>query len=100
MVDVHQFAFFKDVLRHSCEGCGDVPTSNSMEASTSYAELVQGSRDFVGCLQNSLKLIKGDRAAIMMPNLLQYPVALSGVLRAGLMEMNVIPQYTVSGLKH
>ena len=98
MVDVHQFASFKDVLRHSCERCGDVPTSNNMEASTSYAELVQGSRDFVACLQNSLKLIKGDRAVILMPNLLQYPVALSGVLRAGLMAVNVIPQHTASGL--
>lgn len=77
---------------------GDLPAYTNTGASISFAELVEGSRDFVACLKNSLKLIKGDRAAIMMPNVLPYSVALSGVLRAGLMAVNVIPQYTASGL--
>jgi long-chain acyl-CoA synthetase len=99
-VDVHQFASLKDVLRHSCERFGDLPAYTNMGASISFAELDQSSRDFAAYLQNTLKLIKGDRVAIMMPNLLQYPVALFGVLRAGLVVVNVNPQYTAPELEH
>ena len=60
----------------------------------------ESSRDFAAYLQKTLGLHKGDRVAIMMPNLLQYPVALFGVLRAGLVVVNVNPQYTVPELEH
>jgi long-chain acyl-CoA synthetase len=99
-VDVHEFASIRDVLRRSCERFTDLPAYSNMGASMTYAELDQHSRDFAAYLQNSLNLKKGDRVAIMMPNLLQYPVALFGVLRAGLVVVNVNPQYTVPELEH
>ena len=51
-------------------------------------------------LQNELKLKRGDRVALMMPNLLQYPIALFGILRAGLVVVNVNPLYTPRELEH
>jgi long-chain acyl-CoA synthetase len=99
-VDIHQFASLRDVLRHSCDRFSDLPAFSNMGASMTYGELDQHSHDFAAYLQNSLELRKGDRVAIMMPNLLQYPVALFGVLRAGLVVVNVNPQYTVPELEH
>src|SRR5690606_1596520 len=63
-------------------------------------ELDRLSRDFAGYLLGELKLKKGDRVAIMMPNCLQYPIALFGVLRAGLTVVNTNPMYTARELKH
>ena len=99
-VDVHEFASLRDVLRRSCERFAELPAYSNMGASMTYAELDQHSRDFAAYLQNTLGLNKGERVAIMMPNLLQYPVALFGVLRAGLVVVNVNPQYTVPELEH
>ncbi len=99
-VDVHEFASLKDVLLRSCQRFGALPAYSNMGASITYAELERSSRDFAAYLQKSLGLHKGDRVAIMMPNLLQYPVALFGVLRAGLVVVNVNPQYTAHELEH
>src|SRR5664280_3439471 len=98
-VDVHEFASLRDVLRSSCERFADLPAYSNMGASMTYAELDQHSRDFAAYLQQSLGLSKGDRVALMMPNLLQYPVAMFGVLRAGMVVVNVNPQYTASELE-
>ena len=99
-VDVQAFASLNEVLRHSCERFAQLPAYSNMGASISYAELEQSSRDFAAYLQNTLGLHKGERVAIMSPNLLQYPVALFGVLRAGLVVVSVNPQYTASELEH
>ena len=81
-VDVYEFASLKDLLLRSCRRFGSLPAYSNMGASITYAELDQASRNFAAYLQKSLGLHKGDRVAIMMPNLLQYPVALFGVLHA------------------
>ena len=99
-VDLNEFASLKDVLLRSCQRFGKLPAYSNMGASISYAQLDRLSRDFAAYLQKSLGLQKGDRVAIMMPNLLQYPVALFGVLRAGMVVVNVNPQYTVPELEH
>jgi long-chain acyl-CoA synthetase len=99
-IDVHEFASLTDVLVRSCQRFGELPAYSNMGASLTYAELDQSSRNFAAYLQKSLGLQKGDRVAIMMPNLLQYPVALFGVLRAGLVVVNVNPQYTAPELEH
>lgn len=99
-VDVHEFASLGDMLRRSCQRFGDSPAYSNMGSSMTYAELDRSSRDFAAYLQRTLGLRKGDRVAIMMPNLLQYPVVLFGVLRAGLVVVNVNPQYTVPELEH
>ncbi len=73
---------------------------SNLGKSLTYAELDRLSRDFAGYLLGELKLKKGDRVAIMMPNCLQYPVAILGVLRAGLTVVNTNPMYTPRELKH
>ncbi len=73
---------------------------SNMGVSITYAELDRSSRNFAAYLQKSLGLRQGERVALMMPNLLQYPVALFGVLRAGLVVVNINPQYTAAELEH
>jgi len=99
-VDVNEFASLADVLQRSCQRFGGLPAYSNMGASITYAELDRASHDFAAYLQKVLGLQKGDRVAIMLPNLLQYPVALFGVLRAGLVVVNVNPQYTAPELEH
>jgi long-chain acyl-CoA synthetase len=99
-IELNEFASLKDMLLRSCERFGESPAYSNMGASMTYAQLERSSRQFAAYLQKSLGLHKGDRVAIMMPNLLQYPVALFGVLRAGLVVVNVNPQYTASELEH
>jgi len=99
-VDLDEFASLVEVLALSCQRFGPLPAYSSMGAQISYAELDRESLAFAAWLQKSLALRRGDRVAIMMPNLLQYPVAMFGVLRAGLVVVNVNPQYTVTELEH
>src|SRR5208337_4429582 len=99
-VNLHEFASLRDLLLRSCERFGSLPAFSNMGASITYAELDRSSRNFAAYLQKTLGLHKGDRVAIMMPNLLQYPVALFGVLRAGLVVVSVNPQYTPPELEH
>ena len=68
--------------------------------SMSFRQVAKDSKSFAAYLQNVLGLKKGDRLAIMMPNLLQYPVAVFGALRAGLIVVNVNPLYTPRELEH
>ena len=72
----------------------------NMGASINYQELAQQATDFAAYLQQDLGLVKGDKFAIMIPNLLQYPVALFGALISGLTVVNVNPLYTARELEH
>jgi len=99
-VDVNAYASLKDLLDHTCRRFGELPAYSNMGVTITYRELDQASREFAAYLQKTLALRRGDRVALMMPNLLQYPVALFGVLRAGLVVVNVNPQYTASELEH
>jgi long-chain acyl-CoA synthetase len=99
-INVTEFASLRDVLHRSCARFADMPAFSAMGATLTYAELDRASRNFAAYLQNKLGLHKGDRVAIMLPNLLQYPVALFGVLRAGLVAVNINSQYTAHELEH
>lgn len=72
----------------------------NMDAKLSYGELLKQATDFAAYLQQDLGLVKGDKFAIMIPNLLQYPIALFGALMAGLTVVNVNPLYTARELQH
>jgi long-chain acyl-CoA synthetase len=76
------------------------PAFSCMDHSLSYGELDRMSAEFAAWLSKDLGLARGARVAIMLPNLLQYPVALFGVLRAGMTVVNVNPLYTARELKH
>src|SRR5690606_34998078 len=73
---------------------------SNMGVSLTYAEIDALSIQFASWLLNDMKLKKGDRVAIMMPNCLQYPIATFGVLRAGLTVVNINPMYTARELRH
>ena len=76
------------------------PAFSNLGKTLSYAEIDTLSRQFAAYLLGELQLKKGDRVAIMMPNCLQYPIAIFGILRAGLTVVNVNPMYTPRELKH
>ncbi len=78
----------------------DRPAYTNMGKTLSYADLDRLSGQFARYLQNTLKLTRGERVAIMLPNILQYPVAMCGIFRAGLVVVNVNPLYTARELKH
>jgi long-chain acyl-CoA synthetase len=99
-VDIHEYSSLRDIFEKSCRTYADLPAYSNMSVSMSYSELDKRSRNFAAYLQHELGLAKGDRVAIMLPNLLQYPVALFGTLRAGLTVVNVNPLYTPRELEH
>jgi long-chain acyl-CoA synthetase len=78
----------------------DRPAYTNMGTSLTYARVDELSRKFAAYLQKTLGLVQGERVAIMLPNVLQYPVVLCGIFRAGLVVVNVNPLYTARELKH
>jgi long-chain acyl-CoA synthetase len=99
-VDFTAYGSLKEILETSCARFADLPAYGNMGVSITYRELDALSRDFGAYLQKVAGLKKGDRLAIMLPNLLQYPVALFGALRAGVVVVNVNPLYTARELEH
>jgi len=98
-IDLDEFSSIVDVFEKSCARFGNNTAFINFGAELSYRQVDEHSRSFAAFLQ-SLGLIKGDRIAIMMPNVLQYPVSLFGALRAGLVVANTNPLYTARELKH
>ncbi len=99
-VDVGELASLNDLLTSRCARFAERPAYNSMGTVMTYRQLDEASRAFATWLQKVARLQRGDRVALMMPNLLQYPVALFGVLRAGMVVVNVNPLYTPRELEH
>ena len=98
-IDLNEFTSVKDILEKSCQRFADSPAYSNMGVTLRYRDIDRLSRNFAAFLQG-LGLGKRDRVAIMMPNVLQYPVALFGVLRAGMVVVNVNPLYTPRELEH
>ena len=99
-IDPDQFASVADLLEKLFGKFAGKPAFHNLGCTLSYADLDRLSRDFAAFLQALPGMGKGDRVAIMSPNLLQYPVALFGVLRAGMVVVNVNPLYTPRELEH
>ena len=91
-------------LAHMFDDCAErhthLPAFANMGTSISFSELNIESYNFAAYLQTELRLVKGDRVAIMLPNLLQFPIAMYGVLRAGCVAVDVNPLYTSRELGH
>ncbi len=98
--DIQRFSSLKHMFEQSCERFRERPAFSNMGARLSFGELDRLSSSFAAFLQHEAGLQRGDRVAIMLPNLLQYPVALFGVLRAGMVVVNVNPLYTARELRH
>lgn len=99
-VDINEYANLGDILDEAVRNHGDRPAVTNLGVTLTYKELNQKVTDFAAYLQNTLGLNKGDKLALMMPNLLQYPIALFGALKAGLTVVNVNPLYTPRELAH
>ncbi|MBW1990235.1 MAG: long-chain-fatty-acid--CoA ligase [Deltaproteobacteria bacterium] len=99
-IDPSEYDSICDVMETACKKFGSRPAFHNMGKNITYSELDGLSKKFASYLQNQLGLSRGDRVAIMMPNILQYPVALFGILRAGMIVVNVNPLYTARELKH
>lgn len=99
-INADRYTSLVDLVEQATQRYADQTAFINMGQPLSYRQLEQKSRAFAAYLQSGLGLKKGDRVALMMPNLLQYPVALFGVLRAGMIVVNVNPLYTPRELKH
>ena len=99
-IDLEQFRSIAQLLETACDRFRHRPAFANMGKTLSYGDVDRLSRQFAAYLLNDLKLNKGDRVAIMLPNVLQYPVAIFGVLRAGLTVVNTNPMYTARELRH
>lgn len=99
-IDPDEFASLNDVFEHSVRHYPDHRAFSNMGAVLTYRDLEARSRAFGAWLQGRARLKKGDRIALMLPNILQYPIALVGALRVGLIVVNVNPLYTVRELSH
>jgi long-chain acyl-CoA synthetase len=93
------FSSLTDLVEETIRKFGDKPAFNNLGHSLSFNELDRLSRNFAAFLQSLSGIARGDRIAIMLPNLLQYPVVLFGILRAGLTVVNVNPLYTARELE-
>ena len=88
------------IFDQSFKTYGNRPAFHNMGTTLTYADLAEHGKRFGDYLQNELKMKPGDRIAIMMPNILQYPIALVGALYAGLVVVNCNPLYTARELEH
>ncbi|CDI01042.1 Long-chain-fatty-acid--CoA ligase [Candidatus Competibacter denitrificans Run_A_D11] len=98
-INPDQYRSLVEIFERSCCQFGRRQAFACMGRSLTYNELEQKSRTFAAYLQQDLQLAKGERVALLLPNLLQYPVALFGVLRAGLVAVNIDPLSVPSELK-
>jgi len=98
-IDPSSYASLVGLMEESFSKYADRVAYSFMGKDMRYAEVDRQSRDFAAYLQG-LGLVKGDRVAVMMPNCLQYPIAVAGILRAGLILVNVNPLYTARELEH
>ena len=99
-IDEKQYNSIVDLIDQSYEKYASKPAFHCMGKTFTYSEIDELSKKFASYLQNDLGLKKGSRVALMMPNILQYPIALFGTLRAGMVAVNVNPLYTERELEH
>jgi long-chain acyl-CoA synthetase len=99
-IDPAAFPSLTAMFEHACQRYATHPAYSNFGRTITYGELDRQSRLFAAWLQGEARLVKGDRIAIMLPNVLQYPVAMFGALRAGLVVVNTNPLYTHRELEH
>jgi long-chain acyl-CoA synthetase len=99
-INLNQYKNITDILESGFKRFSNKPSFHNMGKTLTFNDVEKLSSNFGSFLQNHLGLKKGDRVAIMMPNILQYPIALFGALRAGMVAVNVNPLYTARELEH
>ena len=99
-IDPEHYASLLEVFEKSFTDYKDLPAFTNMGKTLSYDEIDTATKKVASYIQNDLGLKKCDKVAVMMPNLLQTPIAILGILRAGCVVVNVNPLYTVRELEH
>ena len=99
-IDPGEYASLRELFEEAVATHGNKPAYSNMGATLTFAQLDALSAAFAAWLQKKSGLAAGDRVALMMPNILQYPIALFGVLRAGMVVVNTNPLYTGRELEH
>jgi len=99
-IDVGEFKSVAEVFDKAVEKYADLPAFSNMGTTLSYAEIDRMSAQLAAFLQSVPGMQKGDRVAVMMPNLLQNPIAIFAILRAGFTVVNTNPLYTPRELQH
>ncbi|MGZ9705170.1 long-chain-fatty-acid--CoA ligase FadD2 [Pseudomonas sp. GNP013] len=99
-IDLTAYTSVIEVFERSCKTFADRPAFSNMGITLTYAELERQSAAFAGYLQQHTDLKPGERIAVQMPNVLHYPIAVFGALRAGLIVVNTNPLYTPREMRH
>ena len=99
-IDPDKYTSIRQLFDEACSMFADAPAFTNMGTTLTYAQLDSHSRAFAAWLQQRAGLNQGDRVALMMPNVLQYPIALFGALRADMVVVNTNPLYTARELEH
>ncbi|RWU25054.1 long-chain-fatty-acid--CoA ligase [Pseudomonas alkylphenolica] len=99
-IDMNAYKSVVEVFERSCKKFADRPAFSNLGVTLTYAELDRHSAAFAAYLQQHTDLVPGDRIAVQMPNVLQYPIAVFGALRAGLIVVNTNPLYTAREMRH
>lgn len=99
-VDLSQYSSVIEIFNEFVKKFAGKPAFTCLGQTMTYEELDQKSADFASYLQNSTSLKPGDRIAVMLPNVLQYPIAVFGAMRAGLVVVNTNPLYTEREMEH
>ena len=99
-INPDQYPNIQAVLKESCQRFADKPAFTNLGKTLTYGDIYRLSGDFAAWLQNYTDLQPGDRIAVQLPNLLQYPVVVFGAIRAGLVVVNTNPLYTTREMEH
>jgi long-chain acyl-CoA synthetase len=99
-INPNEYDSIPEILESSYKRFSNLPAFHNMGKTITFAELEAESKKFSSYLQNQLGLERGDRVALMLPNILQYPIALFGILQAGMVAVNINPLYTARELEH
>lgn len=99
-IDTRKYSSLVDLCDEACLRYRGNRAFGNIGTFLTFAEIDRHARDFAAYLQTTVKIKPGDRVALMMPNILQYPIALLGVLRAGGIVVNTNPEYTPRELRH
>lgn len=99
-INPDQYPNIQAVLKESCQRFADKPAFTNLGKTLTYGDLYRMSGDFAAWIQNYTELQPGDRIAVQLPNLLQYPVVVFGAIRAGLVVVNTNPLYTTREMEH
>ncbi|ANF23927.1 long-chain-fatty-acid--CoA ligase FadD1 [Stutzerimonas stutzeri] len=99
-INPDEYQNIQAVLKQSCEQFADKPAFSNLGKTLTYGELYKLSGEFAAYLQQNTDLQPGDRIAVQLPNVLQYPIVVFGAMRAGLIVVNTNPLYTAREMEH